>query len=87
MKNLIWPQLELEGSTQPKENINKRKGIGNWNVKKKKIENSRNLLLEHSLANISDLYLKLKYYCLDDCGFVVEPEVRQVDSSSSILLS
>ena len=23
-------------------------------------------------------------YCLDDCGFVVEPEVRQVDSSSSI---
>ena len=20
-------------------------------------------------------------YCLDDCGFVVEPEVRQVDSS------
>ena len=26
-------------------------------------------------------------YCLDDCGFVAEPEVRQVDSSSSILLS
>ena len=26
-------------------------------------------------------------YCLDDCGFVVEPEVRQVDSPSSILLS
>ena len=26
-------------------------------------------------------------YCHDDCGFVVEPEVRQVDSSSSILLS
>ena len=26
-------------------------------------------------------------YCLDDCGFVVEPKVRQVDSSSSILLS
>ena len=26
-------------------------------------------------------------YCLDDGGFVVEPEVRQVDSSSSILLS
>ena len=25
--------------------------------------------------------------CLDDCGVVVEPEVRQVDSSSSILLS
>ena len=25
-------------------------------------------------------------YCLDDCGFIVEPEVRQVDSSSSILL-
>ena len=25
--------------------------------------------------------------CLDDCGFVVEPKVRQVDSSSSILLS
>ena len=24
-------------------------------------------------------------YCLDDCGFVVESEVRQVDSSSSIL--
>ena len=23
-------------------------------------------------------------YCLDDCGFVGEPEVRQVDSSSSI---
>ena len=26
-------------------------------------------------------------YCLDDCAFVVEAEVRQVDSSSSILLS
>ena len=26
-------------------------------------------------------------YCLDDHGFVVEPEVKQVDSSSSILLS
>ena len=26
-------------------------------------------------------------YCLDDCGFVVEPEVRQVDSSSAIILS
>ena len=26
-------------------------------------------------------------YCLDDCGFVVEPEVKQVDSSISILLS
>jgi len=26
-------------------------------------------------------------YCLDNRGFVVEPEVRQVDSSSSILLS
>ena len=26
-------------------------------------------------------------YCLDDCGFVGETEVRQVDSSSSILLS
>ena len=26
-------------------------------------------------------------YGLDDCGFVVEPEVRQVNSSSSILLS
>ena len=26
-------------------------------------------------------------YCFDDCGFVVEPEVRQFDSSSSILLS
>ena len=25
-------------------------------------------------------------YCLDDCGFVVEPELRQVDSASSILL-
>ena len=36
MKNLIWPQLELEGPTQPKENINKREWIGNWSVKKKK---------------------------------------------------
>ena len=26
-------------------------------------------------------------YCLDDCGFVVESEVRHVDSSSSILIS
>ena len=26
-------------------------------------------------------------YCLDDCGFVVESEVRQGDSSSSVLLS
>ena len=35
-----------------------------------------------------DLYFfVLVPYCLDDCGFVVKPEVRQVDSSSSILLS
>ena len=27
------------------------------------------------------------YFCLCNCNFVVEPEVRQVDSSSSILLS
>ena len=27
--------------------------------------------------------LKSIEHCLDDCGFVVEPEVRQVDSSSS----
>jgi len=26
-------------------------------------------------------------YCLDDCSFVIEPELKQVDSSSSILLS
>ena len=26
-------------------------------------------------------------HCLDNCGFVAEPEIRQVDSSSSILLS
>ena len=26
-------------------------------------------------------------YCLDDCSFVVQSEVRKVDSSSSILLS
>ena len=26
-------------------------------------------------------------YSLDECSFIVEPEVRQVDSSSSILLS
>ena len=26
-------------------------------------------------------------YCLDDCGFVGEPEAWQVDSSSSFLLS
>ena len=26
-------------------------------------------------------------YCLEGCGFVVEPEVQQVDSASSILLS
>ena len=26
-------------------------------------------------------------HSLDDCGFLVEPEVRQVDSSTSILLS
>ena len=26
-------------------------------------------------------------YCLDDSGFVIEPEVRQVDSSNSIFLS
>ena len=25
-------------------------------------------------------------YCLNDCGFIVEPEVRQIDSTSSILL-
>jgi len=32
------------------------------------------------------IFVPVPYY-LDDCGFVVEPEVRQVDSSNSILLS
>ena len=32
------------------------------------------------------VFVPVPYY-LDDCSFVVEPEVRQVDSSSSILLS
>ena len=32
------------------------------------------------------VFVLVPYY-LDDCGFVVEPKVRQVDSSSSILLS
>ena len=32
------------------------------------------------------VFVPVPYY-LDDCGFVVEPEVRQVDSSSSIVLS
>ena len=31
------------------------------------------------------VFVPVPYY-LDDCGFVVEPEVRQVDSSSFILL-
>ena len=37
-----------------------------------------------------DLYIPVFVpapYCLDDCGFVVEPDVRQVDYSSSRLLS
>ena len=36
-----------------------------------------------------DLYFCLVSipHCLDDCSFVVEPVIRQVDSSSSILLS
>ena len=36
-----------------------------------------------------DLYVCLcaSTILFDDCGFVVEPEVRQVDSSSSILIS
>ena len=35
----------------------------------------------------TDLYFCLCAvpYCLGDCGFVVEPEVRQLDSSGSIL--
>ena len=32
------------------------------------------------------VFVPVAYY-LNDCGFVVEPEVRQVDSSSSTLLS
>ena len=31
-------------------------------------------------------FVPVPCYC-DDCGFVAEPEVRHVDSSSSILLS
>ena len=42
-------------------------------------------ILSHSLIYIS-VFVPVPY-CLDDCGFLVEPEVRQVDSSSSILLS
>ena len=42
------------------------------------------------LSTVFDLsvsvFVPVPYY-LDDCGFVVEPEVRQVDSFSSILLS
>ena len=41
--------------------------------------------LFHSIGYIS-VFVPVPY-CLDDCGFVVEPEIRQVDSSSSIPLS
>ena len=34
----------------------------------------------------SSVFVPVPYF-LDDCGFLVETEVRQVDSSSSILLS
>ena len=37
------------------------------------------------LIHIS-VFVSVPYY-LDDCGFVAEPEVRQVDSFISILLS
>ena len=56
--------------------------------------------LAHFLIGCIDLSLSFLfcsidlYFCLcdstilhDNCGFVVEPEVRQIDSSSSILLS
>ena len=33
------------------------------------------------------VFVPVPYSSLDDCSFVVEPEVRQVDSSCSILLS
>ena len=33
------------------------------------------------------IYISVLMTCLDDYSFVVEPEVRQVDSSCSILLS
>ena len=39
------------------------------------------------LPQILRCQIKTKSVSLDDCGFVVELEVRQVDSSSSILLS
>ena len=44
----------------------------------------------HLRGHIESVYISVFVpvpYCLDDCGFVVEPEARQVDSSSSILLS
>ena len=36
--------------------------------------------------DLISVFVPIPYY-LDDCGFVVEPEVRQVESSSSILHS
>ena len=50
------------------------------------IDNTKQLLrMAISLIYIS-VFVPVPY-CLDDCGFVVEPEVRWVDSSSSSLLS
>ena len=46
--------------------------------------------VEHLFMCLLAIYMSVFVpvpYCLDDCGFVAEPEVRQVDSSSSILLS
>ena len=55
--------------------------------------NTKRLMPKHIIikkTNVPLIYISVFVpvpYCLDDCGFVVEPEVKQIDSSSSILLS
>ena len=45
------------------------------------------LILEYHHCTKQTIHTFFKLTYLDDYGFVVEAEVRQVDSSSSILLS
>ena len=76
-------RIKYLGIYLPKET--KDRYIENYKTLVKEIKGNTNRWRKIPLIYIS-VFVPVPY-CLEDCSFVVEPEVRQVDSSSSILLS
>ena len=73
----IWKVLEVLATAKLASFVKDKVSVGTW-------------IYLWAFYSVPFIYISVFVpvpYCLDDCGFVVDTEVAQVDSSSSILLS